>query len=270
MGGSLGLALRARRGGAHVCGHDRDPGVARRALDRGAIDRIASGATEALEGAEVVFTAVPPGAALDLVPALLPRLGERAVLADLSSVMLPLLERVGASTERGRFVPSHPLCGSERDGIEAAREDLYRDRTILLGAAPDPGTPAGLVHDVWLELGASPRAIAPVEHDALLALTSHLPLLASTALVRAVRGSGRPASALGAAAGPGFRDASRLAGSSPALWSQILGLNARHLAPALRLLEEEVGALRRALEEDPARLSALLAEARRFRGEVVG
>ena len=269
MGGSLGLALRARGAGFQVRGHDRDPGVARRAVDRGAIDSVAGAAAEALEGAEMVFTAVPPRTALDLVPALLPRLEEDCVLADLSSVMLPLLERVGADpAAAARFVPSHPLCGSERDGIEAARGDLYRGRTILLGGSPDPGGAAERVEAVWRELGAVPRPIDPAEHDALLALTSHLPLLASAALVRALRGSDRPAADLAAAVGPGFRDASRLAGSSPDLWAEILRLNARDIEPALRGLEREIGELRRALAEDPARLRALLAEARAFRGEL--
>jgi prephenate dehydrogenase len=272
MGGSLGLALRARQPGVVVRGFDRDPGVARRAQDRGAIHAVTATAREAVEGADLVFTAVPPGAALDLVPALLPRLGEGAALADMSSVMLPLRACVDAAAGAAarRFVASHPLSGSERDGIEAARDDLFRDRTVLIGASTEPGSPGAAVEALWIGLGAKPLAVDPAGHDALLALTSHLPLLASAALLRAVRGSGRAPSAVAPVAGPGFRDTSRVGASAPELWTQILGLNATNLGPALERLEQEVAALRRALAEDPARLAVLLAEARAFRREILG
>ena len=270
MGGSLGLALRTLGGGIRVTGHDRDPGTTRRALDRGAIDAGAPSPREAVAEAECVFTAVPPRAALDLVPALLPLLPADAVLADLSSVMTPLRERLAAvPAGAGRFVASHPICGSERDGIEAAREDLYRGRRILVGAPLEPGGAAGRVAGVWKALGADPRPIDPVEHDALLALTSHLPLLASAGLARALRASGRAAADLATAAGPGLRDTSRLAASEPGLWEEILALNAGRIAPALGNLEREIAALRRALEGEPSRLRELLAEARAFRREIV-
>ena len=266
MGGSLGLALRALADPPRVAGFDLRPQVSRRARERGAVDEEAASPREAVADADLVFLAVPPRAVAASIDALEPDLPDAALVADLSSVMRPLHD--GLSARPGltrRAVSSHPLCGSERDGIEAAREDLYRGHAVLIGAGDAAGEAAERVSIVWREVGAVPRPIDPLAHDALLALTSHLPYLGSVALVRALRASGRTAGALDAASGPGLRDSTRLAGSLPALWEEILTLNADQLAPALKLLESEVAGLRRALESGKPGLGVLLDEAAAYR-----
>lgn len=269
MGGSLGLALRALAAPPRVVGYDPDPESSRLARQRGAVDAVSAGPGDAVADAELVALAAPPRAAAGLLESLEPRIPGRAVVADLSSVMRPLLASLAARPAlSGRVVSSHPLCGSERDGIEAARPDLYRGSTVLIGATEAAGEAAVRVAEVWRSLGAEPRLIDPKAHDALLALTSHLPFLGSVALVRALRGSGRSAANLAAASGPGLKDTTRLAGSSPALWEEILLLNADELAPAVRLLEGALGELRGALETGGPALRSLLEEAGAFRAEL--
>ena len=271
IGGSLGLALRARPDPPRVTGFDSDPGSAQAALARGAVDEIVLSPDSFDTAPDLVVTAVPPRAAIELLPRLLSRLPEGAHLTDLSSVMLPALTAATAAAGTAaarRFVGSHPLRGSERSGIEAARADLFQGGTVIIGGPMTPGTPAERAAAMWRSIGATPTSMAPTIHDALVALTSHLPQALSIALVRTLRRTGNMTGLLAQVAGPGLRDMTRLAGSSSALWFEILTLNAEKVTPALALLEREVRGLRHAIERKDPELRALLEEARLFRREI--
>ena len=267
IGGSLGLALRAGSNPPRVLGYDVDPETARTALDRGAVDALLQGSQGTDSHTALVVTAVPPRVATQLVPRLLASMDPGAALTDLSSVMLPVLAAVGAGSGE-RFVGSHPLRGSERGGIRAARADLYDGAPVLVGAPFTPGSPAERAAAMWRSIGALPAAMAPAIHDALVALTSHLPQVTSAALVRTLRRTGNMTGLLAQGAGPGLKDMSRLAASPSDLWFDILTLNAEKLTPALELLEREIRGLRHAIERRDPALRALLEEAREFRREI--
>lgn len=270
IGGSLGLALRARNEPTRVLGHDPDSESSRLALERGAVDELLRDPRSLPGEVELVAAAVPPRVAMDLIPSLLGPLPPTAVLTDLSSVMLPVLGAARSVPGLGeRFVPSHPLRGSEQEGIAAARADLYAGASVIVGAPLDEGSPAEQVGAMWVSIGSRPVPMAPAIHDALVALTSHLPQVASTALVRTLRRTGSLTGLLAQGAGPGLRDATRLAASPSDLWFDILTLNADKLAPALELLEREIRGIRHAIEtRDPA-LKTLLMEARAFRQDLM-
>jgi prephenate dehydrogenase len=121
---------------------------------------------------------------------------------------------------------------------------------------------------MWRSIGAVPVAMAPAIHDALVALTSHLPQVTSTALVRTLRRTGNMTALLAQGSGNGLRDMSRLAASPSDLWFDILTLNADKLTPALELLEREIRGLRHAIESRDPILRSLLEEARAFRREI--
>lgn len=265
IGGSLGLALRARSDPPRVVGFDADPGTARLALERGAVEALIDPSQAMAPDAGIVVTALPPRAATAVVPTLLSVMSGDACLTDLSSVMLPLLTAVKGEK---RFVGSHPLRGSEQGGIAAARSDLYEGARVIVGAPLDPGSPAERVAAMWRSIGAEPLPMAPTIHDALVALTSHLPQVVSTALVRTLRRTGNMTGLLAQGAGPGLRDMSRLAASPSDLWFDILTLNAEKLTPALELLEREIRGLRHAIERKDPELRSLLEEARSFRREI--
>lgn len=269
MGGSLGLAIRAAAPEARVAGCDGDPAAAQSALARGAVSELFEEAARVPAATDLLVLAVPPRAAAALIPALEATLPSGAVVMDLSSVMLPslaaLLETEGLTD---RFVSAHPLAGSESSGIAAARPDLYEGATVLIGRPLDADSPGGRAAALWSALGARPASIAPALHDALVALTSHLPYVASVALVRTLRRTGSMTRALAGTAGPGLRDTTRVAGSPSALWAEILTLNGPKLLPALELLEREVRALRHAIEEGGPELRARLEEARAFHEEL--
>jgi len=269
MGGSLGLALRAADPEARVLGLDHDDGARRRAVERGAVTETVPAPGRIPEEIELIALAVPPAAAASFVRSHAAELPPKTLLMDLSSIMLPAL---AASLEQpaiaDRFVPAHPLAGSEASGIDAARGGLYREASVLIGRPLDRDSPGGRVAALWKKIGARPASIAPALHDALVALTSHLPYAASIALVRTIRRTGSMTRALAETAGPGLRDTTRVAGSSPALWAEILTLNGPKLLPALELLEREVRSIRRAIEQGGPDLVAHLEEARSFREEL--
>jgi prephenate dehydrogenase len=260
MGGSLGLALRAALPSARIVGIDSDPATASLALTRGAVTEIAPDLDAIPPDTDLVALAVPPGAAAEVVSRVAPRLPDGALLIDLSSVMLP--------AHHPRRVATHPLAGSESSGIGAARADLYAGCTVLIEGTIDAGTPGARAAELWTALGARPVAIAPALHDALVALTSHLPYAASVALVRTLRRTGSMTQSLAEAAGPGLRDTIRIAGSPSVLWADILTLNGPKLIPALELLEREVRALRHAIAEGGPALREHLEDARAFREEL--
>jgi len=269
MGGSLGLALRAADPSIRIAGYDEDPANAAEALRRGAATELLETPDRLGNDIELALLAVPPRAAPELVDRLASTLSAGATLVDLSSVMLPALAAaMRHPTLADRYVPAHPLTGSERSGIEAARGDLYLGVTILVGRPLDAGSAADRVASLWTALGARPRSIAPTLHDALVALTSHLPYAASVSLVRTLRRTGSMTRELAEVAGPGLRDTTRIAGSSASLWAEILSLNGPKLIPALELLEREVRALRHAIAEGGPALQAHLEEARAFREEL--
>jgi prephenate dehydrogenase len=267
IGGSLGLSLRSRPDAPRVLGFDVDPKIGSEALARGAVDALADSPDTIDPDVDLVVTAVPPRAATALVPGLLARLPDGVFLTDLSSVMLPVLTALGPGVAK-RFVGSHPLRGSERSGIDAARADLFEGGKVIVGGPLDPGTPAERAAAMWRRVGALPSSMAPTIHDALVALTSHLPQIASSALVRTLRRTGNMTGLLAQGAGPGLRDMTRLAGSPSDLWFDILTLNADKVTPALELLEREVRAFRHAIERRDPELVTLLEEARLFRREI--
>ena len=160
------------------------------------------------------------------------------------------------------------MRGSEQGGIAAARSDLYDGARVIVGAPLEPGSPAEHTAAMWRSIGAEPTPMAPTIHDALVALTSHLPQVVSTALVRTLRRTGSMTGVLAQGAGPGLRDMSRLAASPSDLWFDILTLNGEKLTPALELLEREIRGLRHAIERKDPELRSLLEEARSFRREI--
>jgi prephenate dehydrogenase len=243
MGGSLARELAAR--GQRLLGFDRDPRTVSAARAEG-IDAypLLSADTPLLADVRLLVLAVPVAAALPLLEELLPLLPEGCVVTDVGSTKRAIAaaaERLGIAE---RFVGGHPLTGDHRAGFSASRRGLFEGARVFL--CPTEHTlPAalGLVQALWREVDAHLCETTPEEHDRALAWSSHLPQIASSALALALEAEGFARDELG----PGGRDATRLAGSSPEMWSAICQENAEHLEPALLALEGRISELRAAL-----------------------
>jgi prephenate dehydrogenase len=225
IGGSIALAARERLG-ATVSGYDAREQAAQAALDRGALDRGCASVAEAVADAEAVFVAVPVGSLPDAVGEALASAPQDCVVTDVGSTK----RSVVAAHDDPRFVGGHPLAGAESSGVEHARSDLFDGATwYLTPTASTSGVLYERLHRVLRGLGARPAAIEPDAHDSILATVSHLPHVLANVLVS------QAAEALPAGeerlpgTGPSFRDATRVAGASSSIWTDIYLSNAEAL-----------------------------------------
>jgi prephenate dehydrogenase len=217
IGGSIGLAARERLG-ATVTGTGRRRSSLEKALERGAVDRVADTVEEAVADAEVVFVGVPVGLLPSHVAAALAAAPADCVVTDVGSTKRAIVSAI----DDQRFVGGHPLAGAETTGVEHARADLFEGATWYL--TPTEGTSGVLyerLHRLLHALGARPAAIDADTHDRILATVSHLPhVFANVLVAQAARALAEGGERL-PATGPSFRDATRVAGASSEIWTDI-------------------------------------------------
>jgi prephenate dehydrogenase len=230
IGGSVGLAARARIDEAFVVGFDPDPATIRTALRIGAIDTAAESVAEAVGDADLVIVAAPMHSMPRVIREVLDAAPPECAITDVGSVKRPVIEAAGGD---GRLVAGHPLAGSESAGVQHARADLFEGATwYLVPHELSHGTRFEQVHRVVSQLGARPTTIDAKTHDTLMAMTSHLPHVLANVLVEQVGEAIGDDQAV-PATGPSFRDATRVAGSNPPLWAGIYSANRGALAGQL-------------------------------------
>jgi prephenate dehydrogenase len=264
IGGSL--AWQARLAGVpRVVGFSSSRPDAVQALRSSAVTELADSAVKALRGADLVVLAVPARVTLDLIGRLHPSLEPGAVLTDVCSIKVPVLARASAEGLGDRFAGGHPLAGTHVSGFGAARPDRLRGCVVYVCETGAPGgdQAARRVMHFWEQvLEAQPVLIDPASHDRQLAWTSHLPQAVASTLAKTLADRGLA----GVSFGPGARDTTRLAASSPDMWLDILLYNRAEVAEALSATETGLAELRRLLEAgDADGLRAYLAAAQRFR-----
>jgi prephenate dehydrogenase len=262
IGGSIGLALRARGLAARVVGIDRDKSRLEEARRLGAIDAFSTDMAEGVADAEVAVICTPVSRLVEdsLAAA---RFGPGSILVtDAGSTKARIVQGVEADARgRAAFVGAHPIAGSERQGVAHARADLFEGRSCVL--TPTSRTPPDRLdraRSFWSGLGCRLIEVDPAGHDERLARTSHLPHAVSAALAASV-----PLEWLPMAAGA-YRDGTRVAGADAGLWAAIFLENRRPVLDALGEFESHLAEFRAALEAgDEARLLAWWEAAKAFR-----
>ncbi|HEX6843479.1 MAG TPA: prephenate dehydrogenase/arogenate dehydrogenase family protein [Actinomycetota bacterium] len=243
MGTSIAMA--AARTGLAVRGWDVDPDVTARAASFGALEPAAS-LEDAVAEADLVVVATPIRSVAGTVVAAL-RVNTSATVTDAASVKGGIVRDVREAAGRAfeRFVPGHPMGGSERSGPEHASVHVVDSIVWVLTPSEDtdPGR-TGQIEGFVGSLGARPIRLSPARHDRLVAFVSHLPQVASTSLMglAAVEEAGEPDILLLAAGG--FRDLTRLAASNPRLWGEILRANGVEIGAAIDLFVARLESLR--------------------------
>lgn len=232
VGGSIALGATAL--GMRVVGYDRDPAALAYARAHGMLAASAPSFDELCADVDLLALAGPLEATIEQI-AHLRKIGpgELTAVFDVASVKETVAE---AGRGLARFVPSHPIAGSERSGPEHARADLFKSRVWTIDPQADP-IARGAVRALIEALGARPFEIESAEHDRTIALTSHLPQLLSVALgARLAERLGEPGTV--ELCGTGMRSLLRLAGSSWSLWRAVFGANSVHLAQEVRALAD--------------------------------
>ena len=248
IGGSVGMAARERMN-AEVVGYDVEPAVLDLAVERGALDRKAISVAEAVREADACFACAPVGTLPALVAEALGAAGEDIVVTDVGSTK----RAVASAGQDPRFVGGHPLAGAESAGVEHARADLFDGAAWYLTPTPISG---GLLyerlHGIVVAFGARPMAIDPETHDRLLACVSHLPHVIANVLVsQAARALSEEGEAL-PRVGPSFRDATRVAGANPGIWTDIYMTNAESIADQIDDAVNRLQAVAKALRAKDA------------------
>ena len=268
LGGSLGLALRSRGLAGRVVGYVRRPVSISEAVRVGAVDAATLDLAEAVAEAEVVVFCTPIGQMRSLAERLVPLLAPGTILTDVGSVkasvvrdLEPLCQRAGA-----HFVGSHPMAGSEKTGVGAARADLFADSvTVVTPTRQSDRRALRAVKGLWTAVGSRVLSLAPGEHDELVSRSSHLPYLAAATLARLVLDPRRPKQQATLCAN-GFRDTTRVASGSSEMWRDIALANRRPIAKGLEELIRGLQRVRRLiLSGNARRLEVFLQEARNRR-----
>ena len=250
IGGSFAKGLREKGLFREVVGVDLDPQSQRLAVELGVVDRCESDLAAACVGADVIQLAVPILAMQKLLVALAGLNLAGAVLTDVGSAKGSVV-RAAELAFAGlplRFVPGHPIAGSEQSGVEAANGQLFRrHKVILTPLAQTDQAALALVDRLWRELGADVEHMAVEHHDQVLAATSHLPHLLAFGLVDSLAKRSENLEIFRYAAG-GFRDFTRIAGSDPVMWHDIFLANREAVLHTLDGFRDDLDALRAAID----------------------
>ena len=247
LGGSLGLAAKARVPGCRVVGYAHRPATLAEALAAGAVDEGYDDPAAAVRDADLVVLCTPVGLLGDLLARVAPALAAGAVVTDVGSTKASVVAAAEARCPGVRFVGSHPMAGSEKRGVAHARADLF-DGAVCVTTPTDRTDPAALagVEAFWRALGMRTERLPPDAHDRVICDVSHLPHAVAAALV-AVQQPGAER-----LAGRGFFDATRIAGGDGGLWRDILLDNRANLTASLGRLRGAMDELEALLDPDRA------------------
>ncbi len=265
IGGSFALALKGAGAVGRVIGVGRGADNIRRALELGIIDAAGALDQATFADADLVVLAVPVGQMGAAMRAIAPLLGPKTVVTDAGSTKQDVVElaRRELKAALSRFVPGHPIAGTEKSGADAAFAGLYRGRRVVL--TPLEGTEPralALVRAAWERCGAGVFELEPREHDAVLATVSHLPHVLAYALVDQVARAKNAKELFSYAAG-GFRDFTRIAASHPEMWRDICLANRKALLAEIGRYGRKLERVRKMIERGDARaLEALFSGAR--------
>jgi prephenate dehydrogenase len=263
MGGSLALALKGKC--AALYGIARDPATRELALRQNIVDEAEGDPAKLLPLADIVILATPVQVVIEYLEQLPSLTPNPCIVIDLGSTKRAIVEKMAALPERFDPIGGHPICGKEKLSLENAERTLYYSAPFIL--TPLPRTTArarSAAEQIIAAIGAKGSFLDPLEHDRILASTSHLPFLLSSVLALVT-----PPDVV-AYVGPGFRSASRLAGTPASMMLGIVQTNRENLLASLSAVQDEIAVLIDALSEnDTETLRSTLDSAREKYQELI-
>ena len=256
IGGSLVRALKKQQAVGEVVGYGRSRENLEEAQALGVIDQVSESVAEAVSGADMVVIAVPLSAVRQIFSEMKNHLADDAVVTDVSSVKWSVVadaQKAFDGIMPPRFIPGHPIAGTEKSGAAASFAELYQGRRVILTPLENRDQQAlDRVTAMWQAAGAEVVEMGVQHHDEVLAATSHLPHLLAFGLVDALAKQEAHREIFRYAAG-GFRDFSRIASSHPTMWRDISIANRKPLLESLdqfRAGLDEIGGMIRNGDED--------------------
>lgn len=246
IGGSFALALKKAGAVEQIVGVGRHLTTLQRARELGIIDQIAGDVADAVSGADLILIAAPVAQTGAILASIAPHLQTGTIVTDAGSTKsdVALAARAALGDKISQFVPGHPIAGREQNGPEAALAELYVGKKVVLAPLPEnSAADVARVAAAWQQCGALIHQLSAQQHDAVFAAVSHLPHVLAYALVDDIANKPHAASLFQYAAS-GFRDFTRIAGSSPEMWRDISLANQSALLGELDAYMLQLGRLR--------------------------
>ncbi|MDO8415417.1 MAG: bifunctional prephenate dehydrogenase/3-phosphoshikimate 1-carboxyvinyltransferase [Agitococcus sp.] len=249
IGSSLARVLRANHLAQTIVASSRSPRTLSLALDIGLIDAGYADAAEAVQDADLVVLAMPVCATQNVLAAIKDSLKASVIITDVGSTkgnVVAAAETVFGAVP-ARFIPAHPIAGSEQSGVLAGKVDLFDRHKVIITPLPHTDAEACLlIQQMWQAAGAEVLTMTVQRHDEVLAKTSHLPHLLAFSLVDTLARESQNLDIFRFAAG-GFRDFTRIAGSDPSMWHDIFLANEQGILSALDSFSQGVERLKSAI-----------------------
>ena len=244
IGGSLGAGIIRKHLACNVMGVGRNGARLKKAKEMRAVTACTTDIRRGVKDADMVVLAVPVLEINPMLERIAPFLKKGCIVTDVGSVKELIVARAEKTFEGKNvsFVGAHPMAGSEKAGIRNARAGLFEGTTCIITPTKNTCGPAlETVRKIWNGMGASIMMLAPAEHDSLVAFVSHLPHILAFSLAEVIE---KRRHARQAIAG-GFRDMTRIAESSPALWAEICVANRKHILDSIGTFEKSTDAVKK-------------------------
>ena len=273
IGSSLSLALKQAGAVRQVIGFGRNQKNLARALELGVLDDFADSIEATVSDADVIVVAVPLGAMRQVFTELKPAIKKNAIITDVGSakgsVVTAARDELG--TVFSRFVPGHPIAGTEKSGVEAGFASLYQKRRVIITPLPQTDQDAiSVIDEMWRHCGAIIEYLSVEHHDKVLAATSHLPHMLAYALVHHLSNLNDHEEIFRYASG-GFRDFTRIASSDPVMWRDVCISNGDALVSLIEQYQQELDRVKAAINaEDADGLLKLFGRAKSERDSLIG
>lgn len=267
IGGSIAKALKLKAGVKEVIGWNHRQTAVDNGIGDGILSDKSSSNIECLKGCGVIYICTPVGLITETALKLY-KLSPESIITDAASTKAKIMESIRESAPDMRFIGGHPMAGSEKTGYGASSQSLFENAYYVLCKSEGASTADfSVIEALAQNMGAITVSMEPNDHDRAVALISHLPHVAASSLSRlaGIKDSGE----LSMLAAGGFRDITRIASSSEALWSDILKNNNKMVREALRAYIEELKTVDEYLEAgNYESLSAFLKDGRSFRDKL--
>jgi|TARA_B110000971_G_scaffold134992_1_gene138027 prephenate dehydrogenase len=243
IGGSIALESQKKQMFNQVIGVQREGGTSLSTfVSNGMIDRISEDLNKDIKQADFIVIATPVAQIENILKIIAPSLSQRTIVIDVGSTKSNIMHFAKKELKEkfSQFVGCHPIAGSERHGPSAAKINLFKNRDIIL--TPENETDPNkleLTSKFWKDLGGIIKTMRPLEHDQIFSTVSHIPHLIAYNMVNLIAGKSNTDTLLKFAAS-GFKDFSRIAGSSPEVWKDISLANKVAILNDLDLFVKEI------------------------------
>lgn len=260
LGGSIAAAARRRKLVESVLGAGRNPSRMRKAQHSGLLDRGTTNIAQTAAESDLVVICTPVNQIVHFTRVVAQNCRPGTIITDVGSTKQQICQELyGTLPEGVTFVASHPLAGSEKAGFENADQNLFQNRPCVM--TPDDSLPAEAVAKVrhfWEAIGMNVLVTSPAQHDQILAETSHLPHVVSSALALTLEEENRDFTSTG------FRDTTRIAGGDPGIWIDILLSNSQAVVNSIDKYTQSLQCFREAISNhDQKKLHQLLEDGKK-------